>query len=93
MNIAGLAFFPLLFLLPISVLKTAGFSDDEEDDDEPNTYDRTDSFLNDDVSDSASVPAKQSDDSDWDPTEGSQDVRDLQKDAKEFMGNKKMQKT
>nr|XP_054758567.1 aprataxin and PNK-like factor [Lytechinus pictus] len=74
------------------VLKTTGFSDDE-DDDEPNTYDHNDSFLNDEVSDSASVPGKRSDDSDWDPEEDSQDVRNLQKEAKEFTRNKKMYKT
>ncbi|XP_071512087.1 uncharacterized protein [Diadema antillarum] len=67
--------------------------DSNDDDDEPNTYDYNDSFI-DDEDEMPSPRDNISDDSDWGPDqEDSQDVQDLMKEAKGFMRNKKMHKT
>lgn len=68
---------------------------DDDDEDAPNTYDYNDSFLNDEDSEreSGSPGGGASEDSDWGPDqEDSQDVRDLKKEAKQFIKNKKMHK-
>ena len=68
----------------------AGASDDDGD---INTYDYDDSFL-DDVelsSKSSSNFGEEETDSDWEPDD-SEDVKNLVKEAKSFMKNKKMVK-
>ena len=66
---------------------------DDDADSQPNTYDYNDSFIDDagasDSSESYADPADE--DSDWE-AEGSQDIRDLKKEAKAFKKNKKLVK-
>ncbi|CAD5117816.1 DgyrCDS6565 [Dimorphilus gyrociliatus] len=68
----------------------AGESDDS---DLPNTYDYNDSFINDDGSsvdydDSSSYGG--SDDDDWDPDDGNDDIGELVGDAKKYLRNRKL---
>lgn len=60
-------------------------SEDEEEDDLPDTYDYNDSFIN-DASQSLSQTQRTHDDSD------DEDIEGLKKDAKSFVKNKKMVK-
>lgn len=58
---------------------------DEEDEDLPNTYDYTDSFID----DGTQGDFQSESESDFDESE---DIRDLKRDAKEFIKNKKLLK-
>ena len=81
-------------LLTLHSGKKSVVAGDSDDEDAPNTYDYNDSFLNDEQvsGSSSSGNDKASDDSDWGPeVEDSQDIRDLKKEAKGFIKNKKMQ--
>ena len=65
-----------------------------DDDGEPNTYDRTDSFLDDgtieDEGEDSSPFDPADDDSDFEPEE--EDIARLKREAKGFLKNKKMVK-
>ena len=63
---------------------------DSDDDGEPNTYDYTDSFIDDDgqSSEESTEYGGESEDSDWGPPD--EDVSELVDEAKHFVSNKKM---
>ena len=64
-----------------------------DDDGEPNTYDRDDSFIDDKTQkESAETYDPANEDSDYEPDDSQEDVKELMKEAKGFMKNKKMQK-
>ncbi|KAL5463375.1 hypothetical protein EMCRGX_G032268 [Ephydatia muelleri] len=66
---------------------------DSDEDDQPNTYDYTDSFIDDEQEgDDSSSYGEEDDDMDWVPDNDSEDVAELVSDAKSFLANKKLHK-
>ena len=76
--------------------KVSALAGDSDDDDEPNTYDYNDSFIDDAnqamASEQSTEYGGESEDSDWAPGDN-EDVSELVDEAKDFMSNKKMHKT
>ena len=77
----------------MSLAKVSALAGDSDDDGEPNTYDYTDSFIDDDdkTSEESMEYGGDSEDGDWAPDED-EDVSALVGEAKDFMSNKKMHK-
>ena len=73
--------------------KVSALAGDSDDDGEPNTYDYTDSFIddNDQTSEESTEYGGDSEDGDWAP-DVTEDVSELVDEAKDFMTNKKMHK-
>jgi len=74
--------------------KISALAGDSDDDGEPNTYDYTDSFIDDtnlSPGDDSTEYGGESEDSDWAPADH-EDVSEVIDEAKDFVSNKKMHK-
>lgn len=73
--------------------KQSALEGESDDDDQPNTYDYNDSFI-DDEDDGGEEESSygDEDDMDWAPDDNSEDVAELLTDAKSFLSNRKLHK-
>ena len=84
-------------MMSLLTAKVSTLTGDSDDDGQPNTYDYTDSFINDDDDDQSSEESTEyggdSEDGDWAPdVNEDEDVSELVGEAKDFTSNKKMHK-
>ena len=81
-------------MMSLLTAKVSTLTGDSDDDGQPNTYDYTDSFIDDDNDQSSEESTEyggDSEDGDWAP-DVNEDVSELVGEAKDFMSNKKMHK-